>query len=196
VVRFCKLLLLVFALTSCGQPLAMRTTPRATPPTAQTPRPTSAAPLATPGNSATVPATPAATAFNASPAAPTVPVLIIQPQAPPTETNQERWRAQQLDRQEFEPPRRYLARQGTTLLWFDPRTNQSLEIGTLLGEFTATAQFRLRASEQPALEVPYTINADYGLTAISDALIQRMHDAGYAERVEAYVLLSEAITAQ
>jgi hypothetical protein len=123
-------------------------------------------------------------------------VVIVQPQVPPTETNQQRWRAQQRDRQAFEPPRRYLARQGTALLWFDPRTNQSLEIGTLLGEFRATAQFTLRASEQPALEVPYTINADYGLTAISDALIQRMHDAGYAERVEAYVLLSEAITAQ
>ena len=81
-------------------------------------------------------------------------------------------------------------------MWFDPQTNQSLEIGTLLGEFRASAEFTLRSSQQPALEVPYTINADYGLTAISDALIQRMRNAGYAERVDAYVLLSEAIEAK
>jgi hypothetical protein len=195
-VRFCKLLLLVFALTGCGQPLAMRTTPRATPPTAQTPRPTSAAPLATPGISERASATPAATALDTATLVPTAPVIVIQPKTPPGETNQARWRAQQLDRQVFDPPRSYVTRQGTALFWFDPRTSQSLEIGTLLGDFTATAQFTLRTSEQPALEVPYTINADYGLTAISDALIQRMRAAGYSERVEAYVFFTEATVAK
>jgi hypothetical protein len=82
------------------------------------------------------------------------------------------------------------------LFWLDPRTDQALEIGTLLGEFVATAQFTLRGSGQPALEVPYTINKDYGLTAISEALIQRMREAGYTERVEAYVMLSEAVKAK
>jgi hypothetical protein len=79
------------------------------------------------------------------------------------------------------------------LLWYDPRTGQSLEIGTLLGEFQASAQFTLRGSDQPAIEVPYRINNDFGLTAISDAIVQRMNEAGYGERVDAYVLLSEAV---
>jgi len=152
----------------------------------------------TPGITEPVSATLAPTVSEASPAPPTAtaPLVIIQPQAPPTQTNQERWRAQQLNRQVFEPPQPYIAQQGTALCWFDPRTNQSLEIGTLLGEFVATAQFTLRQTEQPALEVPYTVNVDYGLTAISDALIQRMRAAGYTERVEAYVIVSEAIRAK
>jgi len=197
-VRFCKLLLLVFALTSCGQPLAMRTTPRATPPTASTPRATGAVPLATPAISATASSTPAPTRLPAQTTAipALTPSVVIQPQAPPTQTSRDRWRAQQIDRQPFEPPRQYITQQGAQLLWLDPRTDQALEIGTLLGEFSATAQFTLRGGGQSALEVPYTINKDYGLTAISDALIQRMREAGYTERVEAYVMLSEAVKAK
>jgi hypothetical protein len=115
---------------------------------------------------------------------------------PPTQTSAERWRAQQMDRQPFDPPRQYTAQAGTPLYWYDPRTNQALEIGTLIGVFTVTAEFRLHGVEQPALEVPYRINKDYGLTAISDALIRRMNEAGYAEHVEAFVVLSEAVKPQ
>jgi len=79
------------------------------------------------------------------------------------------------------------------LLWYDPRTGQSLEIGTLLGEFQASAAFTLRGSAQPAIEVRYRINSDFGLTAISDAIVQRMHEAGYTEQVDAYILLSDAV---
>jgi hypothetical protein len=153
------------------------------------------APLATLGIPETAPATPApdsATA-TATPAQTPTSSVVIRPQIPPTQTSEQRWRDQQANRQPYEPPRQYVAQPGTTLFWFDPRTGQSLEIGTLLGEFTATAEFELRGSNQPALEVPYQINKDYGLTAISDALIRRMNDANYAERVEAYVVLSEAV---
>jgi len=120
--------------------------------------------------------------------------VIIQPRAAPTQTPQERWRAQEVNRRPLEPGLQYDAPRGTPLYWFDPLTGQVIEIGTLYGTFPATAQFTLRGSDQQALEVPYQINVDYGLTAISDALIQRMQAAGYPERVEAYVLQSDAVT--
>jgi hypothetical protein len=122
-----------------------------------------------------------------------VTVVVVQPRPLPTPTNAQRWQSQQLDRQPFEPERTYVTSQGTALFWFDPRTGQTLEIGTLLGPFTATATFTWRAGGQPALLVPYTINQSFGLTAISDALIARMHDAGYPDQVEAFVLVSDAI---
>jgi hypothetical protein len=123
---------------------------------------------------------------------PTQPV-IIRPPTPSQQSNEQIWRAQQLDRRAFDPPQAYVARPSATLLWYDPRTGQSLEIGTLLGEFPASAAFTLRGSDQPAIEVPYRINNDFGLTAISDAIVQRMHEAGYTERVDAYILLSDAV---
>jgi len=117
----------------------------------------------------------------------------VQPRPVPTPTNEQRWQAQQINRQPLDPPRPYVAARGTALFWYDPRTGQTLEIGTLLGEFTATATFKRRGDGQPALLVPYQINNQYGLTAISDAIVQRMHDAGYPEHVEAFVLISEAV---
>jgi hypothetical protein len=117
----------------------------------------------------------------------------VQPRPVPTPTNEQRWQAQQVNRQPLDPARQYIASRGTALFWYDPRTGQTLEIGTLLGEFTATAAFTWRGGGKPALLVPYQINNQYGLTAISDAIVQRMHDAGYPEHVEAFVLMSEAI---
>jgi hypothetical protein len=61
-------------------------------------------------------------------------------------------------------------------------------IGTINGEFPAQAEFTLRGEQQAALEVPYVINADFGLTAISEAVRERMKAAGYSQSVEAYVL--------
>ena len=120
--------------------------------------------------------------------------IVIRPPTPSQQTSEQLWRAQQVDRHLFDSPRAFVARPPATLLWYDPRTGQSLEIGTLLGEFQASAEFTLRDGDRPAIEVPYRINNDFGLTAISDALIQRMQAAGYPERVEAYVLQSDAIT--
>jgi hypothetical protein len=98
-----------------------------------------------------------------------------------------------MNRRTFDPPRAYVARPSAMLLWYDPRTGQSLEIGTLLGEFPASAEFTLRSSNQSAIEVPYRINNDFGLTAISDAIVRRMSEAGYVDQVEAYVLLSDTV---
>jgi hypothetical protein len=115
------------------------------------------------------------------------------PRTSAPQTSLERWRAQQLQRQEFNPPNQYVARGDVTLFWYDPATGQSLEIGRLLGPFTATAQFVLRDGDRPALEVPYRINGGYGLTAISSAVISRMNGAGYTESVEAYVFQTDAV---
>jgi len=119
--------------------------------------------------------------------------VIVVPQTAVPLSNEQRWRAQQLERQVFDPPLVYVARGQVSLLWYDPPTGQSLEIGTIQGEFPVQAQFRLRESNQPALEVPYRINGDFGLTAISEAVRQRMVAAGATESVEAYVVQTDVV---
>lgn len=122
------------------------------------------------------------------------PAVIVIPRTAVPLDNQQRWRAQQLDRRVFEGQIIYIANDNVPLLWYDPLTGQSLEIGTLRGEFPAQAQFVERSNQRPALEVPYRINQDFGLTAISEAIRERMRAAGYSESVEAYVELTEAVT--
>jgi hypothetical protein len=191
------LVLLLLLLTSCGQPLQRLPTRQPTRPAGA--QPTRPAP-ASPAPSA-IPGTPQPTVV-ASPTAPALPTtavpsptqkVVVVPQTATPQSGEQRWRAQQLQRQAFETPRLYVAQHPVSLLWFDPATGQSLEIGTLRGEFSAQAQFLLRDGSRPALEVPYQINVSYGLTAISDALRERMRAAGYAESVEAYVLQADDI---
>lgn len=134
-------------------------------------------------------ATPAAVAATPSPSPA---VIIVLPTAPGS-TSEDRWLAQQLSREEFDPPRNYTAVRPVELRWYDPQTGQSLEIGRILGDFPALAEVVLRGSQERALIVEYTINADFGLTAISEALRSRMASAGYTESVEAYVVLTDAV---
>lgn len=199
-----RLVLLVFFLTSCGQPLvttapgatrlAGQTTPRAVRPT---PAPTTSGAIAGPPGATLAPSAVEATAVPATPALPPTPsptpAVVVVPQTPSALTNELRWRAQQIDRHVFDPRRIYVARSPTPLLWFDPLTEQTLEIGRLLGDFTVQAEFVLRDGQRPALEVPYRINQDFGLTAISEAVRQRMLAAGYTESVESYVVQSDAV---
>ncbi|HEU5103973.1 MAG TPA: hypothetical protein VFU22_33385 [Roseiflexaceae bacterium] len=112
-------------------------------------------------------------------------------QAP--ETNEQRWRARQEDRKVNEPPRIYVARGPVILWWYDPLASQSVQIGTISGEFPVQAEFILRGDQVPALEVAYVINHDFGLTAISEAVRERMRVAGYSQSVEAYVLRTDDI---
>ena len=116
--------------------------------------------------------------------------VIVVPLTQLPATNEERWRAQEQDRKVNDPPRIYVAKSPATLWWFDPLTSQSVPIGTLSGEFPVQAEFVLRSTQQAALEVPYRINNDFGLTAISEAVRERMKAAGYSQSVEAYVLRS------
>jgi len=116
------------------------------------------------------------------------PAVIVVPLTPIPETHQARWRAQQQDRKVSDPPQVYIAKNSVTLWWYDPLTSQSVPIGTISGAFPAQAEFTLRSAQQAALEVPYVINVDFGLTAISEAVRERMKAAGYSQSVEAYVV--------
>lgn len=124
------------------------------------------------------------------------PAVIVIPLTQVPETNEERWRAQQEDRKVNDPPRIYVAKGSVTLWWYDPLTSQSVPIGTISGEFPAQAEFLLRSTQQAALEVPYRINNDFGLTAISEAVRERMKAAGYSQSVEAYALRTDGVQAK
>lgn len=121
------------------------------------------------------------------------PVVVV----PPTQaalSGEAAWEAQQANRQNFGEERRYTATTAVSLFWFDPVTGQRLEVGRLIGGFVATAQFELRFQDNAeALAVPYRIDQDYGLTAISPAVKARMQAAGYNDRIEGYVLLGDSV---
>jgi hypothetical protein len=144
------------------------------------------------GEPPTPTAAPAPTAQPTATPLPT-PAVVVVPQAPATATSEEIWRAQELNREVLQPMRLYEARVATSLHWFDPLTGQVLEIGTVRGIVPAQALFVFRPTNAAAIEVPYRINNDFGLVSISDALVARMHQAGYSESVEAFVLLSDTV---
>jgi hypothetical protein len=66
-------------------------------------------------------------------------------------------------------------------------------LGSFAGDFEATATFTLRGQGIAALEVIYHVNQSYGLTAISSALVDRIHAAGYGDTIETYVFLTPDI---
>ncbi|HMQ29133.1 MAG TPA: hypothetical protein PKD53_00325 [Chloroflexaceae bacterium] len=138
--------------------------------------------------------------------APTTPPPSVAPEAPtaaplptlslPTAaalTNEERWRAQQIERRPFEAPRPYLTT-GSELWWYDPLNQQHVILGRLTGDFQGQAEFTLRGQGVGALEVPYQVNQSYGLTALSPALLERIQAAGYYDWIETYVFLTPAVT--
>jgi hypothetical protein len=108
-------------------------------------------------------------------------------------TAEERWRAQQIDRAVLEGTRLYAAGEPVPLLWWDPLTGQAVEIGLVRGAFPVQATFTFRPTGEAALEVPYTINRDFGLSAISGAVRARMEAAGYTETVEAFIVDTDVV---
>jgi len=209
-VRRWYLLLMVLVLAGCGQPMQIGTPSPVLAPSTRLPNDTalpnipainvpSAMPntqgtaelVATPFATNTI--TPTATAeVTVTPTKPTIatvtPAVIVVPLTQLPETNEQRWRAQEQDRKVNDPPKIYLAPNPVTLWWYDPLIGQAVLIGTISGEFPVQAEFVLRGVQQAALEVPYRINNDFGLTAISEAVRGRMKAAGYSQSVEAYVL--------
>jgi len=203
------MLLIVLLLAGCGQPMQIgtpsETQVRATRLPSDTVLPTIPA-TNVPSTAASTQGTPelAATPIVTATVEPTVevieatqivsttatltPAVIVVPLTQLPETNEARWRAQQQDRKVNDPPRIYISRNPVTLWWYDPLTSQAVPIGTISGAFPAQAEFILRGTQQAALEVPYVINSDFGLTAISEAVRERMQAAGYSQSVEAYVL--------
>jgi hypothetical protein len=127
--------------------------------------------------------------------APTEPAATVVLPTLPTVSYEQRWRNQQENRVVFEGgPRTYNASGLVDLWWFDPVSQQSVRLGSIRGPFLAQAQFVLRGQGAEALEVPYQINVDYGLTTISPAFVERMARAGYTEFVETYVYLTPEVS--
>lgn len=82
------------------------------------------------------------------------------------------------------------------LLWYDPLTSQAIEIGLVRGSVPVQARFDYRPYQAAAIEVPYRINVDFGLTSISDAAVQRMRQAGYTETIESFIIVTDSIQPQ
>lgn len=125
----------------------------------------------------------------ATPIPPTpTPEVVIVPPTPVPLSYEEAWREIQRHRVVFDTARTYTT-DGSQLWWYDPANQQHVVLGSFAGDFQVQAQFILAGKDVMALEVPYQINQSYGLTALSSALVQRMHDAGYTDWVEAYVIV-------
>lgn len=121
-----------------------------------------------------------------------LPTLVVP--TPIAQRNEDRWRAQQLNREVFVAPQPYRTT-GSELWWYDPINQQRVVLGNFSGDFLAQAQFILLGLGVEALEVPYQINTSYGLTALSPALLARIQAAGYdGEWIETYVLLTPNVT--
>ena len=156
------------------------------PPSNSTPAPATAAPTGRP------PVTPTVSAASPLPSsAEPLPTLALH--TPPPPSNEERWRAQQIDRQPFPAPQAYTTT-GSELWWYDPVNQQSVILGRITGDFAAQAAFTLRGQGVPALEVPYHVNIGYRLTALSPALLDRIKLAGYGEWIETYVFATPSIS--
>lgn len=122
---------------------------------------------------------------------PTPGVQIVLPTLPVL-SNEQRWRAQQKDREVFEAYRTYTT-SGSDLWWYDPVNQQHVVLGSFAGNFHAQSRFTLVGRGVAALEVPYQVNQSYGLQALSPALVQRIGEAGYGEWIEAYVLMGPEV---
>lgn len=174
------------------------------------PSPTQAAPADTPaaiasrpdqrGSFAPDPATATPSEVSVPPQAPAstaaLPATPLPPLSLPTQaatTNEERWRARQIERRPFEAPRPYFTT-GSELWWYDPINQQSVILGRITGNFLGQAEFVLRGQGVAALEVPYQVNQSYGLTALSPAVIERIRAAGYTDWIETYVFLTPDVT--
>ncbi len=155
------------------------------PPSSVTPTPATAAPTGR------TPATPTVSAPPLPSSAEPLPTLALH--APPPPSNEERWRAQQIDRQPFPAPQAYTTT-GSELWWYDPVNQQHVILGHITGAFAAQAAFTLRGQGVPALEVPYHVNISYRLTALSPALLDRIKLAGYSEWIETYVFATPSIS--
>ncbi|RMD77792.1 MAG: hypothetical protein D6823_06635, partial [Chloroflexi bacterium] len=112
-----------------------------------------------------------------------VPVPTLTLPTLPSLSNEERWRLQQLDRQVFSELRLYTTKR-SELYWYDPVNEQEVLIGVINGEFMAQARFVFRKNNRLALEIPYHLNQSYGLSALSPALVERIHAAGYSDWIE------------
>ena len=139
-----------------------------------------------PGDTQPLPATPTP----APAVTPTVNPAFANVQLPTAADLEERWRAMQVDRAPFGQTRNYFSPGYQVVWWFDPVFGQILPIGQLQGEFAAQATFRIRGQWIQALEIPYLINQQYGIT-VPPPILKRMQDAGKTEWVDVFVYLTQ-----
>ncbi|NNJ09366.1 hypothetical protein EKD04_003390 [Chloroflexales bacterium ZM16-3] len=125
---------------------------------------------------------------------PTLEATLVLPTQPPL-TNEQRWRAQEINRNVFDPQRVYTTA-SSELWWYDPINQQHVIIGTFTGDFLAQARFTLRSQGIDALEVPYQVNKSYGLTALSPAIVARIAAAGGGDWIETYVFVTPSVAPQ
>lgn len=153
-------------------------------------------PTASPAQEAQLPTTPITATALAVPnidATPDTVEAIVTPTLTAL-SNEEKWRAQQVNREVFEASRSFTTT-GSQLWWYDPLNQQHVVLGSFSGDFAAQARFELVGQRGvEVLEVPYKINDRYGLTSLSPALVQRMQAAGYADWVETYVFVTPNVT--
>ncbi len=173
--------------SSTTEPLPASATPTPTPTLPQ--QPTGMTPTTT---STATPIPPTPTPTPTVPTATPTPEVVIVPPTLPAVSYAERWRAQQNDRDVFEPPQPYTTT-GSELWWYDPVNQQHVLLGSFAGDFEAQAQFELVGQDVSALEVAYHVNQSYGLTAISSSLIERIQAAGYDEWIDTYVILTPEV---
>ena len=154
-------------------------TAEAAPPAEAAPAPPAEAPPAPPAEGAApAPAAPAT--------APTVVPELANVQLPTAADLEGRWRAMQIERVPFDAPRAYVSPGYQIVWWFDPIFGQIVPIGELRGEFTVQATFRLKGQWIGALELPYHVNQQYGIT-VPDPILKRMQQAGKGERAEVFM---------
>jgi hypothetical protein len=148
-------------------------------------------PITEPSLTPTDAPTPEPSATIAPPTATPEATLALPTQVPLS--NEQRWRAQEIDRVVFDPMRSYTT-VSSELWWYDPVNQQHVILGTFTGSFVAQARFTLRGQGVEALEVPYQVNRSYGLTALSSALVDRIKAAGNNDWIETYVFVTPNVT--
>ena len=198
---FWAVVLGVCFVSSCAQPLPLQ---RATPsvvreartPSASNVTPTTGGFAVPKGGQAAATITSTGSAIAVIPTLPATPgTNVVVPSTLVAVSPADMWQAQQTERVPFEPARIYRASVPVALLWFDPATGQTLEVGRVIGEFRVVAEFGLKQqASAKAFAVPYRIDQDYGMTSISSAVVARMRAAGYSDAVEAYILAEDSIT--
>lgn len=183
-------------------PLLMTTTPLVNPPASEVPAegpttsdqpPVENTPVPPVVDAPTIEPTPEPVVVEVQPS----PLPTVEPIIAPTQaavSYEQRWRAQELNRTVFDPRQRY-STAGRELWWYDPLNQQHIILGTISGTFEAQAYFTLLGQGVEAVEVPYQVNTSYGLTSLSPAIVQRIHDAGYGEWIETYVIIGGDVRA-
>ena len=124
--------------------------------------------------------------------APTVNPQLANVQLPAAADLQARWRAMQVEREAFSPPRPYTSPGYQVVWWFDPVFGSTVPIGQIRGEFPVQATFRIRGMWIGALEIPYHVNQQFGF-AVPEPILQRMRNAGVGEWAEVFVYQTQDI---